>query len=266
LTAAYNLIEQRLGGAFTYDWRADIEYSAERLLEQLRKTKPANGRFSLVCHSQGGLVALVASKLCEKAEGRESFSALVSRIVFVGVPVYGTLNAAHALLVGTDLGEQPQEEFRRIAATWPAIYQMLPAFFALRSPDGMTTRRSFLGTRTYDPYPWVDKDLVRRAFYFRKEFLSQPVSALQGIEYRFLFGSNKPTWEYATRAANGAITFGEKLAACGDGLVPWRVFERIADDVMVQRSEVVGPNENVAEHAMLLTDDFCVTRLLEVLK
>lgn len=266
LTAAYNLIEQRTAEKFCYDWRGDIEYSATLLLDLLRSKKTPGRRFQIVNHSQGGLVTLVASKICEEQDGPGGFSKLVGRIVFMGTPIYGTLNAAHALLVGTDLGDSPQAEFRRIASTWPALYQMLPDFKALREVDGTVSKFTFLNTRTYKPYKEVDLELVRRAFFFRKKYLANPASALAGVEYRFIFGGNKPTWEFATRKPDGSISFGAKKPNAGDGLVPFDVTQGLADSVIRDRSEVVGPNENAAEHAMMLTDDFYVTRVLEILK
>ncbi len=265
LTAAYNLIEQRVDDTFVYDWRGDIEHSAALLLERLREERPANGRFRIVNHSQGGLVTLAASKLCEEQDGPGGFSRLVSRIAFVGVPIHGTLNAAHALLEGTDLGEDSTTEFRRIAATWPALYQMLPNFSALRSQAGQVIGHTFMHTATYAPHTWIDKDLLRRAFDFKKRFLAHPASALQGIAYTFLFGSNKPTWRFATRADDGQITFGEKTPRAGDGLLPLEDTLKSADSAVRDHHEVVGPNENTAEHAMMLTDDFYVTRVMQVL-
>lgn len=266
LTAAYNLIEQKVGETFCYDWRGDIEFSALQLLDHLRSKQAPGRRYRIVNHSQGGLVTLAASKLCEAQDGPGGFSKLVSRIVFLGTPIYGTLNAAHALLVGSDLGDSPKAEFRRIAASWPALYQMLPDFAALRDSAGAVSNFTFLNTHTYAAYPEVDLDLVRRAFFFRKKFFSSPASALAGIEYRFIFGGNKPTWEFATRKDDGTISFGDRTPNAGDSLVPFKVTQKLADSVIRERSEVVGPNENTAEHAMMLTDDFYVTRTLGILK
>jgi hypothetical protein len=85
-------------------------------------------------------VVIVASQLM----GAE-FAQRVSHLVFVAVPVYGTINAAHALLVGDNLGAAARSQFKWIAGTWPALYQMLPDWHAaLRKEDGRT--RWFLST------------------------------------------------------------------------------------------------------------------------
>lgn len=260
LTAAYNLIRPAADEEFAYDWRGDIELSAQQLLELLKQKKPRGGRWKIVNHSQGGLVTLVASKLAEAQDGAGSFSELVSHITFVAVPVYGTLNAAHALLVGEDLGSAASPEFKRIAGTWPALYQMLPDFRALKAPDGTFARHTFLHTATYAPFPWIDLDLVRRAHELRAQHLKHPLSALQNVAYAFLFGTNKPTWEFATRHPSGEIAFGPKQPRAGDGLVPSRIMRARADTALLDQAEFVAEGENTAEHAMVLTDDFFATR------
>jgi hypothetical protein len=264
LTAAYNLIRPAVDDEFPYDWRGDIEFSAQQLLEHLKEKKPRGGRWKIVNHSQGGLVTLVASKLAEAAAGPGAFAELVSHITFVAVPVYGTLNAAHALLVGEDLGKAANPEFKRIAATWPSLYQMLPDFKALEDPDGAPSRFTFLHTPTYSPFPWIQLDLVRRAHELRAGLLKHPVSALQNIAYVFLFGTNKPTWEFATRELSGEITFGAKRPGAGDGLVPSRILRSRADMAILDHSEFIAEGENTAEHSMVLTDDFYVTRIRDI--
>src|SRR5690606_6357253 len=142
LTAAYNLILDKVDQTFCYDWRDCIEHGATKLLAFLAN-KPGGQRWRVVSHSQGGLVLIAASKLNARRKPARPFSDLVSHISFVGCSLYGTINAARALLLGEDLGDAPSEEFKRIAATWPALYQMLPDWMALRKPDGSTSELTF---------------------------------------------------------------------------------------------------------------------------
>lgn len=117
-----------------YDWRMDIRYNAQLLLEHLRAHKPAGGRFNLIGHSQGGLVIVMASKLTFDIH---EFSRLVARVVLVGSPLAGTMRAAEALLWGSEgLGAEHVVAARRMALTWPALFQMLPAWKAVTRPDG----------------------------------------------------------------------------------------------------------------------------------
>jgi len=120
--------------AWPYDWRLDIRYNAQLLLEHLRANKPADGRFNLIGHSQGGLVIVMASKLTFDIH---EFSRLVARVVLVGSPLAGTMRAAEALLWGSEgLGADHAAAAREMALTWPALYQMLPAWKAVRRRDG----------------------------------------------------------------------------------------------------------------------------------
>jgi hypothetical protein len=54
LHAAYHLISQKTGVAFGYDWRGDIEHSAQALVERLRQGPVGGGKWKIVAHSQGG--------------------------------------------------------------------------------------------------------------------------------------------------------------------------------------------------------------------
>jgi len=90
---------------FPYDWRLDIRFNARRLLEHLRANKPANGRWNLIGHSQGGIVIVLASHYTTHLE---EFARLVARVVLVGCPIAGTQRALEALAAGRgDFGEDP---------------------------------------------------------------------------------------------------------------------------------------------------------------
>jgi hypothetical protein len=106
---------------WNYDWRLDIRWSGMLLEEHLKKggvPKP-NDRWHIVTHSQGGLVLLWAARRMRE----DVFAQYVSSVVFVGVPFFGTVNAAAAMLKGTFFGNSiPPETVR----TWPSVYQMLP--------------------------------------------------------------------------------------------------------------------------------------------
>ncbi|MBC7791323.1 MAG: hypothetical protein H7Z74_15355, partial [Anaerolineae bacterium] len=111
---------------WSYDWRWDLRWNANLLLETLR-SRCAGGeeRFNLIGHSQGGLLIILASKIADKGE----FARFVKRVVLVGVPLAGTLRAVEALTFGHEsLGDSHRPSALRMARTWPAIYQMLPAW------------------------------------------------------------------------------------------------------------------------------------------
>jgi pimeloyl-ACP methyl ester carboxylesterase len=134
VTSPYDRLS-RVGDPFPYDWRADIRWNARSLLHFLRQNRPpGGGRWNLIGHSQGGLLIVLASKL---ADGPDEFARLVGRVVLVGVPLAGTMRALEALLFGReDLGPQNLPAVRAAARTWPALYQMLPSWLAVRQASG----------------------------------------------------------------------------------------------------------------------------------
>jgi pimeloyl-ACP methyl ester carboxylesterase len=148
-----------------YDWRMDIRHNATLLLEMMRAEKPADGRFNLIGHSQGGLVIVLASKLTTDLD---EFSRLVARTILVGAPLAGSMRATEALLWGReDLGEDNVVATRGMALTWPAIYQMMPSWNAVVLPDERDApeAQQFMQPGGW-PGPWaegVQEDLLLRA-------------------------------------------------------------------------------------------------------
>ncbi len=256
LEVAYNQVLPWIDSVFPYDWRADLEYNADLLLEYLRREMPANGRWRIVTHSQGGIIAIVASKLWAARNGgrANAFSELVSHLCMVAAPVQGTLDAAHALIVGDRLGEGATAEFCRIAGTWPVLYQMLPNWYSIKTPKGDFSQYGFFHAETWAPYPWIDLELLRRAWRIRRTYLDEPIEMLSGIAYSFVLASNRNTWNRAIRTAKGLIQFPPEDRA-GDTLVPYKVTYHHLSSTAKHRCHVLGPEENVSEHSMLLNDD-----------
>ena len=118
---------------FRYDWRADLRFNANRLLQFLREEAEPGLRWNLIGHSQGGLLIVLASKL---AKSPREFASMVGRVVLVGTPLAGTVKAVEAILFGReDMGKENLPGLLAAARTWPAIYQMLPAWRAAVDVD-----------------------------------------------------------------------------------------------------------------------------------
>ncbi len=119
---------------WSYDWRADLRWNAERLLEELReRIKSGSPRITLVGHSQGGLLIVLASKRARDGE----FGELVARVILIGAPFAGTMRAVEALVFGSpSFGKKNQELSLQMARSWPAIYQMLPAWDCVTDASG----------------------------------------------------------------------------------------------------------------------------------
>ena len=212
---------------FLYDWRQDIRRSADLLLEKLTGT--AGDPWRIVCHSQGGLVVVAAaSKLAaQKGDDDRAFSRLVSHVAFVGVPFHGTLQAADAFIRGETLAAPVAAAFKRVARTWPALYQMLPTWI------GCVRRADHAGVETiqqtnllYD-LPWTGQQMLPsmlvRARDTRRDRLRAPMANFNGVKKRIFQSRAYPTPDHVVLTEAGPVLAG---AVAGDTLV----HSMLADD------------------------------------
>lgn len=112
---------------FPYDWRKPLEQAAERLVaftEHIlgKLTTPRfRPKVSFVTHSMGGLVL-------RSALGKLGFEN-VYRAVFIAPPFRGSCAIPEVLIKGEKSGLfGSDEDFRKIARTFPAVYQLIPDF------------------------------------------------------------------------------------------------------------------------------------------
>ena len=110
---------------FAYDWRRDLRHAARQLGEQIaaweERVDLSHGKFVIVAHSAGGLVARY---YVERMGGRHH----VDRLILMGCPNRGTLKTLAVMLGGVSLlpfGAR-KERVREVMATFPAAYQLLP--------------------------------------------------------------------------------------------------------------------------------------------
>jgi pimeloyl-ACP methyl ester carboxylesterase len=128
-----NLIE------FAYDWRLSNQLNAQRLadavvphLERWRhQTQNQDAKLIFLCHSMGGLVA---RWFLEKLGGRD----VTRKLVTIGTPYRGSVNALSALVNGMFLGLGrlgiPIDELVR---SFPSVYQLLPTYPCLDVGHGV---------------------------------------------------------------------------------------------------------------------------------
>ena len=162
---------------FDYDWRADVRQTGRLLLNYLKNNKPGADRWKLIGHSLGGLVTVVASKLCAQENGDDdtAFSQLVSHAVLLASPLDGTMVAADALINGDNLSAPFSAHFKEIVKTWPSIHQLLPAWFGSvkRIANGSEIDQDY---SLLDDAPWVQTGLdpsmlsapARRGRFFQR--------------------------------------------------------------------------------------------------
>ena len=254
-----------------YDWRSDIRRSGQLLLEFLKKNKPEGKRWQLVGHSQGGLVIIVASKLCAAENGDDdtAFSKLVSHVALAACPVYGTINALDAIVNAQNLAPNFKSYFRRIAVTWPALYQMLPYWHGVvegeEAPDYLLQSSSWEGT-DYG----IDPNMLHRALVTRREFFNSPISRMRDVEIGFFMSRTNHTWENAKReGSEWALIPKEKGDAPGEGdtLVPYKKTVEMMGYLEEDRVYAFGEpfSEEIQVHFMICVSPTVSTAILKFL-
>lgn len=114
---------------FPYDWRRHIEYNADLLRDSIRRwnaAEPAR-RYSIVCHSMGGLVA--RAYLARHPEEAER---LVERVIMIGTPFNGAPTVAMTFTEEQHPGRlvsrlNEQNNMLGLTCSFPSLYQLLPA-------------------------------------------------------------------------------------------------------------------------------------------
>lgn len=256
LRVAYNQVQSGFN-AFRYDWRADMRYSAGQLLDFLRDRKPADGRWNLVGHSQGGLLIILASKMLD---AEDDFSRLVATVTLVGSPVAGTLNAAQAMLEGDNAGARLAPVMRKTIRMWPAIYQMLPAWACVLG-DGDEPADASLQLTEVGGWPGVDgieEDLLLRARE-AQALLRDPFSHMEGVDARFYLADNRDTNIGIRGSSNGPLRWDPVQRTKGDTLAPYAAIMRgLGPSYGPRVTRFVSPCE---PHAYLLNDPAVVSHL-----
>ncbi len=160
---------------FPYDWRKPIEFNAIRLkafIEHVQGKLKADGQESTVSfftHSMGGLVLRSALGL-----GRPKPFDGIGRIAFIAPPFRGSCGIPEVLIAGEKNGWfSNEEDFRKLARSFPSIYQMIPSFekAAIAAKDGRELN-------LFDIKNWQQN--VAQGKEFRKEFLVNAEAFLKG--------------------------------------------------------------------------------------
>lgn len=183
-----------------YDWRLDIRRSGRELVKFFRAEEARGDKWDIVCHSQGGLILIAAAM----SAGNASFAKWVRRVAFVGVPIFGTINAASALLNGVDLLPGVTVSVP-VVRTWPAVYMMLPRWWTGLSSS--PSRELLLNTTwaragllaaeapaRLNLSTGVDRRLLARARAWQRALARYDFGAFRTLErFSILQGKNHPT-------------------------------------------------------------------------
>ena len=123
-----------------YDWRLSNRHNGRRLkfivepaLERWRAQGEefADAKLIFICHSMGGLVA---RWFIEKESGSE----ITRKLVTLGTPYRGALNALDQLVNGVKKGIGPLKfDLTSFARSLPSIHQLLPEYACIESLRGL---------------------------------------------------------------------------------------------------------------------------------
>jgi hypothetical protein len=241
---------------FPYDWRLSNQLNAQRLSARLipvldrwrRSTANPNAKLVFICHSMGGLVARY---FLEKLNGRE----LTSKLITIGTPYRGSINALEALVNGLFLGLGPiGVSVDKLVRSFPSVYQLLPTYNCLDLGSGELLNLS--GREL----PNVDKKSVVDALAFHSE-INDSVETNPKYEIFVIKGIDQPTSQSAL-LRNGRIEAMRRHKGtdyAGDGTVPrpsahppeWK---RERESVFVSQS-----------HALLQSTDLILTQIFGIL-
>jgi len=229
---------------FAYDWRLDLNLTAEQLVRTVEADNLRRGRrdpVSIVSHSLGTLLTRRALVGLEKGDYVLT-TVTVDHAIYVAPPFDGTGFAVLPFLTGqldydhaisfTDLldASMKDEDVVQTVRTWPSVYQALPNGF-------FTSKRSDLNTcsNLTVPYPtdvWsadspsilcpnlgsvqvlpgFDPDLGTVGATFRPNLFSTNPSAHEAV-----IASGQIPTPACARAANPLRTAFDVKEVCGDG-------------------------------------------------
>jgi pimeloyl-ACP methyl ester carboxylesterase len=126
---------------FPYDWRRDNVETAQLLAEKIARLKQKlqrpDLRFNLVAHSMGGLIARYyllygGADVLDQSEAQVTWAgaANINKLILIGVPNEGMMEALRALVEGYPVAEGGFGLFGKVEAetafTMPAAFQLLP--------------------------------------------------------------------------------------------------------------------------------------------
>ncbi len=141
LEVAYAPLAQALQGrleapayVFPYDWRYSIVQSAQDLVQYIqrlqRKAMPSvkgwDRLFDFAVHSMGGLVLRAFLDAWQRSGA--ATPPPVGQVIFIATPHLGSLDAAVALISGEAPWFGGRKELRKLARTFPSVYELLPRF------------------------------------------------------------------------------------------------------------------------------------------
>lgn len=140
---------------YPYDWRKDIRTTKEGLDKLIEEVKQRSGqpKVNIVAHSMGGLVARYYIADEEKAKN-------VGKLISLGVPHLGTVEALKAVMYGTWIGYDfrlfwigiPPSEIKDVSQNMPGMFTLQPSseYFNFYNNDDREHLYPFFDERDID--------------------------------------------------------------------------------------------------------------------
>ena len=152
---------------FGYDWRKSNVESAKELAEFIAKVKRKlnEPEINFLTHSMGGLVLSAYLKQLDPT----TRNTIVNKIIFTVSPFLGSVEASFNLTIGKSKLFNSSDDFRKIARTFPGIYELLPVYKDAYDFEDTRTAKS------YDPFDfdtyWQQVKTVDREYTEQKHRL-----------------------------------------------------------------------------------------------
>ncbi|MFL6208722.1 MAG: esterase/lipase family protein [Pyrinomonadaceae bacterium] len=151
---------------FPYDWRRDnvetVQLLADKITRLKQKLQRPDLRFNLITHSMGGLIARYylmygGTDVLDQTAAQVTWAgaANVNKLILIGVPNEGTMDALRALVEGYPVAEGGLGLFGKVEAatafTMPAAFQLLPHTGSQEFYDG---RLQPMAANLYEVETW----------------------------------------------------------------------------------------------------------------
>lgn len=257
LPIAYRSCAQALRGRsdfpvylFPYDWRYSNRRGAERLVGFVRalQAKKMKGfrsgqwdkTFDFACHSMGGLVFRQFIASWRAAWPNDPLP--VNRIVFIATPHLGSVDAIEAMIRGETSLFDGRKELRKLARTFPGVYELLPnpglpnTVIKNNAPLDFFDVHNWQETVTPDPDDPEDFNVEQMHLTAARNFINKlpdPTDAGYGLANRILviYGSGGETLRRVT------------VSDLQNGTKNWYDFDHAetadGDDVVLAKSAVL---------------------------
>jgi pimeloyl-ACP methyl ester carboxylesterase len=227
---------------FAYDWRYSIVNSAAELVRFVERLllKPSarewGGRFDFVCHSMGGLVFRQFLKAWGEAQDQAPLP--VGRVAFIATPHKGSLDAVETLISGESPLLGGQKEMRKLARTFPAVYELLPLF----RNGVMSIEKNGIELDPFDEKSWQDntrsdfRDCDPHGFSVEKLHLDSAKAVLSNLpkvddpkfglnseDFMVVYGVKQNSTKVSIKVADDAqqwYDFDGAEKGAGDSIVP----------------------------------------------